>query len=86
MQYTERDLTIAERSVAALEKFITEQQRRFAAVDWEPAQREELDRLLKQFEDALHAQRELYHEIWIALHPAPAAESEFTPPAGRRRD
>jgi hypothetical protein len=86
MQYTERDLTIAERSVAALEKFITEQQRRFAAVDWEPAQREELDRLLKQFEDTLRVQRELYHEIWIALHPAPDVENESLHFSGRRQN
>jgi hypothetical protein len=77
MQYTERDLTIAERSVAALEKFIKDQQRRFSAVDWEPAQRDELDRLLRQFEDTLRAQRELYQEIWLALHPAEPA----SPPA-----
>lgn len=86
MQYTERDLTIAERSVAALEKFIKEQQRRFAAVDWEPAQREELDRLLKQFEQTLRAQRELYHEIWLALHPAPQAEDDSHAPSGRRNN
>jgi saccharopine dehydrogenase-like NADP-dependent oxidoreductase len=70
MQYTQRDLAIAERSVTALEKFIKDQQLRFAAVEWEAAQREELDRLLTQFEETLRAQRALYHEIWVALHPA----------------
>jgi hypothetical protein len=73
MQYTERDLAIAERSVAALETFIKEQQRRFSAVEWEPAQRQELDRLLRQFEETLRVQRELYEEIWLALHPATGA-------------
>ena len=85
MQYTERDLTIAERSVSALEKFIKEQQRRFAAVDWEPAQREELDRLLRQFEDTLRAQRELYHEIWIALHPTRGVGSDSPPLPARSK-
>ena len=69
MQYTERDLAIAERTVLALEKFIKDQQRRFAAVEWEPGQREELDRLLNQFEQTLRTQRELYHEIWDHFKP-----------------
>ena len=84
MQYTERDLAIAERSVTALEKFIKDQERRFAAVEWEPAQREELDRLLRQFESTLRAQRDLYHEIWMALHPAGDADGHAR--SGQRKN
>jgi hypothetical protein len=68
MVYTERDLLIVERTVAALEKLIAEQEARFSTINWEPDQRSELDALLKQFREALQMQRDKYSEIWSSLH------------------
>ena len=68
MVYTERDLLLAERNVAALDKFIAEQEARFSTIELEPAQRSELDALLSQFREVLQLRRDKYSEIWSSLH------------------
>jgi hypothetical protein len=67
MRYTEQDLLLAERTVAALEKFVIEQKRRFAAMDPAPDQRRDLDLLLEQFHDVLEWQRARRREIRNSL-------------------
>ena len=69
MDYTEHDLVVARENVLALERFISEQERRFAGAELHPRQQRELNDLLQQFKQTLDAQRSLYQEIWTALQP-----------------
>ena len=67
VSYTDQDLLLTERSIAALERFIAEQSQRFSATEWEPEQRAQLDRLLNEFGQALETQRRKLEEIRAEL-------------------
>lgn len=67
MPFTERDLQVVERHLSMLEGFVARQRKLVEGIAWPPEHKVQLERLLAQFETALHDTRERREKIVCEL-------------------